>query len=383
MILGHLRTLLIILISIFTLTHCKNNVASKPQILQEVITIDEHKTGNVRFSLKANIETDIIAYPMLAVSEWQDKVILYGLSTADKKQNTWVARTYDKTLKYIGEKTFFTGQGPGDVGNFNIISITKDKILISENSNNRVSIYANDWIYLTSFKHNLYMDAFEIFDNGKIFMEKKHIGLENNKHSYDFLLGSFPDFNTKILFSWAPFEMAVRSERAPKLIIGCESEQAFFYKYKAVFLLVCKKYHIMKFDSHGNKLKDVIVKVDEIKTDHTRDDYYLQELGFSSGKNKFVLSDTVNPAAVMIPLKKGFVVIRRYDFITPCNDSVPGDYFSYQLEYLGKINVPCSYLLLSYRFGRTYHRVKYDNGFLYAIQEKEESTIIEKWEVTE
>jgi len=378
-----IKTLIVILVSILILTHCKNNIDSKPQILGEEITIDENKSVNVRFSLKASIETDIIAYPMLAVSEWQDKVILYGLSTTDKKQNTWIARTYDKTLKYTGEKTFFTGLGPGDVGNFNIISITKDNILISENFNKRVTYYANDWTYLTTLKHGLPLDAFEIFDNGKVFMERKHFALENNKHSYEFLLGSIPDFNTKCLFTWAPFEMAVRSKRLPKLIIGCESEQAFFYKNKAVFILECKKYHIMKFDSHGNKLKDIIVKVDEIKTDHNRDDYYLEELGFLTNKNKFVLSDTVNPTVTMIPLTKGLVVIRRYDFITPCNDWVPGDYFSYQLEYLGKIKVPCSYNLLSYRFGRTNERVKYDNGFLYVIQETEDKTIIEKWEVTE
>ncbi|MDQ1353835.1 MAG: hypothetical protein QG657_4142 [Acidobacteriota bacterium] len=378
-----IKTLIVILASILILNHCKKVVDSKPQIVQEEIKIDENKAGNVHFSRKAFIETDIIAYPMLAVSEWQDKVIVYGLSTADKKLNTWVARTYDKALNFISEKTFFTGQGPGDVGNFNIISITKDNILISENFNKRVTYYENDWTYLKSLKHGLPLDAFEIFDNGKVFMERKHFALENNKHSYEFLLGSIPDFNTKCLFRWVPFEMAVPSKRLPKLIIGCESEQAFFYKNKEAFLLECKKYHIMKFDSHGNKLKDIIVKVAEIKTDHSRDDYYLEELGFLANKNKFVLSDTVNPTVTMIPLTKGFVVIRRYDFITPCNDWVVGDYFSYQLEFFGKIKVPCSYNLLSYRFGRTNERFKYDNGFLYAIQETEEKTIIEKWEVTE
>lgn len=378
-----LKTLIVILVLILTLTHCNKNVAPKSQILQEVITINEYKAGNVHFSLNTHIKTDIIAFPMLAVSECQDKVILYGLSTADKKQNTWVARTYDKTLKFIAEKTFFSGQGPGDVGNFNIISITKDKILISENSNNRVSIYSNDWTYLTSFKHRLYIDAFEIFDDGKVFMEKKHSGLENNKFTYDFLLGSFPDFNTKLLFTWAPFEQTVIRGNSKKLVIGCESEQAFFYKNKEAFLLICKKYNIMKFDNAGNKLKDIIVKTDELKTDHTRDDYYLKELGFYERKNKFVLSDIVNPAATMIPLMKGFVIVRRSDFITPCNDSTPGDYFSYQMEYLGKINVPCFYTLLSYRFGRPNQCVKYDNGFLYVIQEEENNSIIEKWEVIE
>jgi hypothetical protein len=214
-------------------------------------------------------------------------------------------------------------------------------------------------------------------------MEKKHIGLKNFKFSYDFLLGSFPDFDTRIIYKWDPFEQSVIKGNSRRLVIGCESEQAFFYKNKEAFLLVCKNYHIMKFDSRGDKIKDVIVKVDEIKTDHTRDDYYLQELGYSSGKNGLVLSDTVNPAATMIPLMKGFVVVRRDDFMTPCNDWVPGDYFSYQLEFLGKIKVPCSYNLLWYRFGRTNQRVKYANGYLYAIQETEDSTIIEKWEVTE
>jgi len=378
-----LKTLTVMLVSILTLSHCNKSVNSRKPVDTEEIKIDEQKNADARFVLEKSVEADFIAYARITVSPWQDKIILYGLSADDNKKQMLVAQTYDKTLRFIGGKTFFFGQGPGDVGNFNMISIGKDRIFISENSNDRVSIYSNDWTYQTSLRHRVEVDAFEIFDNGKIFIGPLIIGEKNNRFAYSFLLGFIPGFKTKHLFTTDPFFLHADSGNSPKLLIGGDDEYSSFYNNNEAFILICDKYRILKFIGSGEKLRDIVVKVPVIKTDHSRRDEYLKELGFSKERNPFEVNDTVNPAITMIPLMKGFVVLRRHEFASACGDGIEADYFSYQLEYLGKTKVPCSSKLLRYITGRTHECAKYDNGFLYLIDEKEESITIEKWKVME
>jgi len=380
-----LRILILILLSIIILNHCNNNPTHESQNFCERVTIDENKKANVQFRLIDAVQTDFIAYARIAVSPRQDMIILYGISTQKNEKQKLIARTFDKSLKFIREKTFFFGKGPSDVGNFNIISIGKDYIYISENSNSRISIYTNDWIYKNSIKFKSAMDAFEIYSNEKVFLNCDYTAFEDNLFAYTFLLGSFPELKTKVLFTADPFLLQVESGNHTKLVIGT-GEYSFFYTNNEAFILICDNYRLLKFDNTGNKLNDIIINVKKIKTNHARDDEYLKEFGYSQQKDRFVLSDTVNPAATMIPLKKGFVVIRRYDFYSSYQDWLDGDYFSYKLEYQGKISVPFSPYLIMYMMGRTHEFTKFDNGFLYLIKEKEDEDdmlTLEKWMVIE
>ncbi|MGE5341627.1 MAG: hypothetical protein ACM3SY_09115, partial [Candidatus Omnitrophota bacterium] len=117
--------------------------------------------------------------------------------------------------------------------------------------------------------------------------------------------------------------------------------------------------------------------------DHSLDETCFAEHGMRSLAKRFRFSDTVDPAATMIPLSKGFVVVRRHSYLVDCGGMTDGDYFSNQLVYLGKLKVPCIDALFWTHGGRRNEAFKYDNGFLYLILGQEETDWIEKWEVQE
>ena len=77
------------------------------------------------------------------------------------------------------------------------------------------------------------------------------------------------------------------------------------------------------------------------------------------------------------------MVRRQNHYSAECSGFNEGDYFSYQLEYLGKVKVPCFYDQLVLRAGRNSVNLGFDDGFLYLITEKDEDFFIEKWEVCE
>jgi hypothetical protein len=83
----------------------------------------------------------------------------------------------------------------------------------------------------------------------------------------------------------------------------------------------------------------------------------------------------------MVPLGKGFVVVRRYSYATDCQGMVEGDYFSYELEMKGKVKIPC--FMLIFKLTNPPQTYKYHNGYLYLINESQDEYRLEKWLVKE
>ncbi len=371
---------IVILISIIILNHCKKS--SEQDISTEVIKIDEQQSANIRFNFKkTSAVIDDILYPHIAVSDVHDKIIIYGSSLDKNDKTKMVAKTFDKDFNFNGEKAFYYGLGPGDAGAYNIVTIEKDKIFISENSNFRVSIYDNNWNLLTVVRHKLQIDAFELYDNANFFISRG-ITAMNDKPFIQYSIVSFPGFEAKPVFSHL-HPTRKTSAGIDVMILGGISEISTFYNNKNFFMLVCSNYQVLKFDLTGKKLKDITAKVDEQKTDHSLDDKYLEDRRLLKYKNRFVICDTVNPAACAIPLMKGFLVVRRNDYSNDCSGFSDADYFSYKLEYLGKVKCPCFLNIFFLMAGRNNPAFKYSNGFLYLVQEKDEKYYIEKWEIIE
>ncbi len=380
----NIKILIVILASIIILSHCKQNIKPGHEDFPEAISIDEQQSANIRFTFKKNTATRFIAYPRISVSLWHDKIILYGIYQATNERPKLVARTFTKGLELKGERYFNFGQGPGDVGSNNMITIAKDKILISENSNFRVSIYDHDWNLQTAARHKLNIDAFVLYDNASFFITGSLVDRGNMRQAFSWQICSFPGFKTDVLFTTKAFYPIKKFGDSYKGILGGNTEYSWFYKNKEIFILLCGKYRILKFDNTGKKLRDIIVTVDEVKTDHSLDEKFFKENNILKHKKMFFFSDTVDPAAMMIPLMKGFVVVRRQNqYSAECSGFSEGDYFSYQLEYLGKVKVPCFYNQLTLNSGRNSVNLGFDDGFLYLITEKDEDFFIEKWEVGE
>ncbi len=383
-----IKILIVILTLLIISIHCKQSSVSVSDsaIPAKRIKIDENRIADVIFTFKSSVKTGFIAYPELNVSQKQDIVVLFGEYKEEGKKSTLLVKTYTHDLRLTGEKQFKFGQGPGDVGNNNRISVTEKNFLVSENSNRRVSVYDHNWNLRSIEKHkqNNINNSFYLYDNGKYFLISIREWLPDYYSKYIFMMGTFPGFKTKTYYVTTPYSIRMKDGGVFKFPIDGPISFSYFFKNKEIFLLRSDRYQLLKFDISGKKLKDIIVDVVKETTDRSRLDEFLKDQSWYKSRNQFTLSDTVNPAAIVIPLNKGFVVVRRKNqYSTYCEGTNEGDYFSYQLEYLGKVNVPCFYQILDLLPIVNVINLGYADGYLYLLKEIDEEFSIEKWEVKE
>lgn len=378
--------LTVILISLVILTHCKSDVPTVKKIPTETITIDETKTANVEFTLKKKIQLKFLAYSRVAASPYNDRIIVYGDTTDDGKKPKQVALTYDKELNLKNEKSFFYGKGPMDVGNNNIISLGKNNIYISENSNRRVAIYDNNWNFREYVTYKRGVEAFELFDNGALYIPGYEWQLDNSylpMEVFRWDLASFPECKPKTFYQTKPFCSYKKRGDSRVAIIGKNSCHSWFFKDDFIYIVNHGQYRLLKFSKSGTMEKDVLVKVEEIKIAPSQKDVFLKEQGWHRPKGWFKLSDSVAPLAVAIPLGKGIAVVRRADYYTGCSGMANGDYFNERLEYMGKVKIPCFRNIFNIIQPRTKQTFKFAHGHLYLVRAEEEALFLEKWAVSE
>ena len=368
------KIMILISISIITLIHCEK----KEIIPSKVIAIDENKAAKVTFTLIKRLEISDIQSPKIALQEGGN-VYVYGNSLQKGKKN-FLVNIYNRELEFVSQKQFQLGQGPGDVGLTNIISPFKDNIYICENSNLRVSIYDGDFKYIKFISYgNSRFYPFELINEGRHFITWTTVD-ERNLEAISFLLGSFPTMKAKEYYRTEFYSIYDSKHR---VLLGENTEHSFFFKMDFIYLLIPQKYHILKFDLKGKKVGELIAKVKAIETDEDLTAQFLEEQGYKGNKYKFRFSNVVTQTSFMVPLRNGFVVPRRKNYSIKCQDSTEGDYFSYQLEFKGKVALPCFYNMFKIALGNPIISTKNDSTYLYLLNEVEENFILEKWEVSE
>jgi hypothetical protein len=147
---------------------------------------------------------------------------------------------------------------------------------------------------------------------------------------------------------------------------------------------------LYRFHLDGSLIHSVRVDVEKVPVlDSKREQWIKEHYGeYQRPSVKFVFTDYVLPTSWMVPLGKGFAVIRRYGYSRQCNGMVEADYFNYNLEMLGKIKIPCFnriFDLTLYVIPRT---AAYRNGYLYLVSKQidkddDDLYIVEKWQVQE
>jgi hypothetical protein len=168
-----------------------------------------------------------------------------------------------------------------------------------------------------------------------------------------------------------------------KVVVGSQPGYHFFRRNSGIYYINMDAYEIGKYDTGGNCLKKIRVRVDKVKVPDSKRLEWLKAQTSSRMLNRSVLTDTVQPASWMVPLGKGLVVVRRYSYDTDCEGMVEGDYFSYDLEMTGKVKIPCFWFIFTLR--RDFHAksFNYKDGYLYLIRETEDDFRLEKWLVKE
>ncbi len=375
--------LMLIFMMILSVCNCnkkKTKDLNQKTVEQEIIIPDRNKEASLSFELNKRVQIEEVVHPQIAISHILNGVYVYGdYISAEPKI---VIKIYNHQLENISQKIFNLGKGPGDLGLVNYIKPVGEELLIRENSNIRFSTYDNNLNYKKSLQfkdgNNLPLDIFGDGDYRMRFElswskgEKKRVVtfkmVSKDEEGRGFWENSFLH----------------PSHNKGKLVLDNTSNFSYFQKDQEIYFLIMKDYRILLINMEGAILRDVLVKVEPVKTQKDKMKENLLDQGYKPSRSfQFIFSDTVASTSWMIPLEKGFIVVRRNNYSSACSGMAEGDYFSYNIEYLGKVKIPCyywmyrisQYMLLCMRCCTFY------NGYLYLVNEVDEKILLEKWEV--
>lgn len=306
----------------------------------------------------------------------------YGYSL--RHNNQIIVKAYDRDLNLISEKRFNIGHGPGDIGPGGHIFPIGEHIYIPDNTQRKISIFDKEMNFKKFVTIPFAFYNMRFTRDGKTIVSTQFMFDKAKKVVNHIEITSFPELKKKQIFTLGPCLMM---DEKRVLLRGECPEFYYFLKNENIYLINMKTYQIIMFDLSGKMLKRVRVQVEKIPVPPEMKKVWIKDQTPPQLLNRSKFVDTVQPASWMIPLGKGFVVIRRYGYDTSCEGLVEGDYFNYDLQLLGKVKFPCFYLIYKL-FNGYFHRVfEYDSGYVYLLtqdlQETDEDINLEKWKVVE
>ncbi len=371
------KKIILIILLIGFLVHC---ISEESTSVKERKVEDIETRVNVNFKKVDSIKIKGINYPSLYL-RGNNELGIWGLTF--EKNEKFIIKNFDLKLTPLNEKIINMGQGPGDLNGAVRFFLSGEKVYVHDNVLRRVSIFDKNLNFIKLIKTprsspvifikkgNYYLGINQIYDSS---------GYSN--FTWGINLYSFPDLKKTFIYRIGPYPPNITKNR--KFIYGKLPGFHFFYQedQDKIYYLNMKEYRIMTFSLKGKILSNIKVDVKVIKTPEDKKKLWLKAMG-RYFETRCVMSDTVQPASWMVPLKKGFVVVRRYGYGSECSNLTKGDYFDYQLNLKGKVSFPCFYKIkyLSHGyFPETYH---YQKGYLYIINEIDEDFFLEKWRVKE
>lgn len=369
-----------VLVLIVTLSFCNKKEPEINQVVQEVIEINEEKQAGVEFSFIDKVKVTEVLYPTLTISENRDRIFISGVYLNDQYKK--IIKIFNGKLKYISQKIFHVGQGPGDMSASNVLTPVGEKLFISGNSNSRVDVYNENFEYIKSIRYSWERvgGPFPLMDNGRCFIGTRY-AMVGKKFNITYKMVSFPGMDEKVILEKSMIHPMLNGGIFP---IDTKPHSSYFFHDKYIYFLYMNDYQLLKFAVNGNRLKDVIVKTGEIRISEAEKKRYLKEyVRCNEGRLRKTFSDTVMPAGSLVSLAKGFVVVRRKNYSKECAGMVEGDYFNYGIDFVGKVKIPCFYRIYSLLGTKFIRDCQYDNGFIYTAHEIDEVLWLEKWQVVE
>lgn len=359
------------------LSYCnqKQNPGVPGKIIHETTT-----AANVKFSMVKRIPLREMHYSNLAVTNSEIYASCY--SGDDKLA---VVEVYDKELNYKSKKTFPIGQGPGDVGGGARFYRYGNRIYAPDNTQQRINLFDQDFKFIKFVKLIESHYPLIFIKNGEYFIciQEKGGGRPGDV-TYVVSLFSFPGLQKKILYQIGPFPF--RNHNGRHILFSMDGVD-FFYNKGKIYLINMNSYQINMIDLSGKILKRIRLDVEKQKVPKEMKEPWLKaNLGqyYRRLKDRIEIADDIQPASYMVPLGKGFAVVRRNGYYYNCTGMVEADYFDYGLNLIGKIQIPCFNRIFRLSMGYSSYSYSYHEGYLYLISiDQEENFFLEKWRVTE
>jgi hypothetical protein len=370
--------LLVTIILLAFLSHCKKD-GNKD--VKEIVIDEKAIRLNLALEKVSSVKLPGIRFPNL--SHDGAHVYAYGYSTIKGQQGV-ILRKYDGQLNVLSENMFPIGQGPADVGGGVHFYPGGDFIYAPDNTQARVNIFDKNFEFVKFVNLQGYLPITMIKD-GRYFLGT-HWGINRSdgKDIYSVELVSFPQLKKTKLYTLEP-RTAINSQK--KFVFGKSSEFSYFYRnYKntdRIYFVDMITYRVIVFDFNGNIIKNVRLNVEMKRVPPEMKNKWLREQASRQMVNRSKLTDWIHPVAKMVPLEKGFVVIRRKDYMSECSGMVEGDYFNFDAELQGKVQFPCYFRINKLRRGYITRTAMSFGGHLYLANEINEEYFLEKWRLSE
>jgi hypothetical protein len=358
--------------------------SSQKEAPGQVILVKE-KTNklDIQFTLENSVPITGISYPSMFFYKNILHVDGFGSKDTGGPQMVVVHR-FTKNLETLDKKYIPIGQGPGDLGGGPRFSGGGEFIYVSDNTQRRISVFTKDLEFVKMVTVKRYIFSAEFNDDGTWFLCSMGRSEDTKKgwaFTRDCCLVTFPGLSINVFEKHGPYYPIDSATK--KLVVGSQAGYHFFRRNGSIYYINMDTYEIGKYDTKGNCLKKIRVQVDKVKVPDSKRLEWLKTQSGSLRLNRKVLTDTVQPASWMVPLGKGLVVVRRYSYDTDCEGMVEGDYFSYDLEMMGKVKIPCFWFIFKLRNDFHAKSFKYRDGYLYLLRETEDDFRLEKWLVKE
>ena len=366
------------------LMHCG---PSKPDAEVSTIVLKENPKFIDLDPVKVkSVDINTIIYPDISLHG--DKIMVPGVSL--KEKNKHLLYLYDMNLEKVYEKTFPSGLGPGDLLGAPVFISAGEQIYVSDHTQQRVNIFDRNFNFIKFVKCNFYASSARFSPDGKYFIYCRWSpGKYGPTSFFSVYLATFPDLEEKLIHSFPEFHHYLEEKK--ELFLGMGGIH-YFLRNDKIYLLNKDNYLLTMRNTSGKIEKQVQVAVEKISISKAMEEQWLKEHMIANPslkglKVKLKFPDYVQPCAWMVPLEKGFVVIRRQGYGVSCQGLVEADYFDYDLNLLGKTEFPCFneiYTLRGYFFLRSCAE---KDGILYLVNtiEKDngEFIVLEKWKISE
>jgi hypothetical protein len=366
------------------LIHCSH---SSNENDESTIIIEENpRFIDLKLIKEKSIFVEDLDYPRIFMDD--DQIFVDGTSLKSKREYNFYI--YDNDLKLIFKKVLYLGQGPGELGGDPYFFPVDDKIYVTDNTQRRINIFDRDFNFIKFVNVDFTFNSPIFIKDGKSFI---FVTWQSGKYgpnsSFSVYLANFPGLKRKLIHHFHEFDCLLEEKRELILDNGAIH---YFLKDEKIYLLDKDRYLLTKRNISGKLEKQVKVNVNKIPVTKNNQDLWLKEqMGInkylSQIKIKIRFADFVQPCSWMIPLEKGFVVIRKKSYSISCQGLVEGDYFDYNLNLLGKVKFPCfnEIFRLRRQIFLRYSAVR--KNILYLVnnvnQEDDEIIALEKWRISE
>jgi len=351
----------------------------------EIQEITENRSdAKVTFNLEKEIDLPNIIYASMDLCG--DNLLIYGYDTRDEK--TCPINIYDLNLNL--KKSYFIpfGQGPGDVSDAIFLFIDENLLYAIDNQNLRISIFdfnenmklikinrLKDFIFLPRLSEDFNYIAFS-----------KTEWIKNQKIRRPIYCAKFPSWENKYKFD--EIISKNRLDTKNRIILGENSFIDYFFKNNYLYTLDMTRYILTKTEINTRtaikkrvNFKPIKLNVNVSEKERIRIIKMLR--GRRAIPDRYILSKNIVPTSWMIPLDKGFAVIRRHNFEQDKDGEVEADYFDYDLNMIGKIKVPYFFRYNSFRSPGLGYYQYYTSNYLFTIEDTDEIWKLQKWYVDE